>query len=85
MAEKPKAAMQAYKKSAVAAPNPEAIPDRRPSVSVLRMQTIATGPTGAATAKPISAPLSSSVKSIIRIPSSINSIITKHNKEHASK
>ena len=42
--------------SAVAAPNPEINPDKRPSAKVLRMQSTPIGPTGAAMEIPMSRP-----------------------------
>src|SRR5262245_4920256 len=46
--------------SATAAPRPVAKPATRPRSSVVRMQSMPMGPTGAATAKPIPAPFTTS-------------------------
>lgn len=53
IAVRPKAAMPPYVASAVAAPKPEMKPSQRPSARVRRMHNMPMGPTGAATASPI--------------------------------
>jgi hypothetical protein len=52
----PKAAIDAYKASAVAAPSPDAAPTARPSASVRRMHNNPIGPIAAAIAKPMARP-----------------------------
>jgi hypothetical protein len=70
MKAKPKAAMQPYTASAVAAPKPEIKPWSRPSARVRRMHRTPMGPTGAAMLKPMMAPLRRvSALTTISIPS----------------
>jgi hypothetical protein len=61
----PKAATAAISPSAITAPTPAANPPQKPRSNVLWIQTILTGPTGAAMSTPTINPLSTSWEVVV--------------------